>query len=530
MLETDMALYYNGISFVDVNTQTHITGPVKDQSGSDQLYTRITVKARTILNTQLLPATILDQGKDAGALLARVRHYLTQPRCPMFYDLSSPPVGGVQAFSKANAIIYLPDGRDDANGPWPDPDAISVTYTTPQTLEIVWACTVHLMDCDNQSLLSGRREPISIRWEDSISWDETWKATFRRVGTCIITSKGRYTIDWFRRYRINLNVCAGFRRTEAKYLVSKDGLRCDFTFTDVQLRFAPPMPAVKMKITQSETAPTQDGMRKGAVSVDLVGLQNANVVDLANWALIIMKARVWASNKVIFQGIVPGIMNLQTTETESEVSVQATCSYKVNPSNKRQTSSINSKNNWGVAVGNALGPSWLSPIGAITHLYGQSKAPVQPTQQVEDPISNSPWPWVGYGTSPVTLANPIGYASWANPYAAIQPPNQGVGMSEAVSLFAALLQDPCGRALPPVPNQIDTPPVIQIPNSSIQASQPGAPEPSVNIPEGGSLWNNPINSQGYPSAPTGTTSMNPPRPITDSIVEPNTGLTGFQLK
>lgn len=555
-----MALYYNGIEFVDVNTTTHITGPVKDPSGSDQLYTRITIKARTILNIQYLPATVADANGDAGAILARVRHYLTQPRAPMYYDISSPPGPAGRIFGAGNgqALINLPGGRDDANGPWPDPEAISVVYTTPETLEIQWACTVHLLDCNQESLFNGSQNPISIRWEDSLTWDETWRATFQRQGVCIIGSRGRYTIDWFRRYRINLIVPAGFRRTGAKYLVSKDGLRCDFTFTDTQIRFAPPMPAVKMKIVQSETAPTQGGMKKGAVSVELVGLQNANVRDLANWALIIMKARVWASNKLIFQGIVPGVMNLQTTETQDDVSVQATCSYKVNPSNQRQTSTIAAKKNWGTIIAGSVvaGPFLAVPVLAGGALLTPS-ADKQPTQQVTDPISNSPWPWVGYGTSPTSPENPIGFAPWANPYASIQPPNQGVGMSEAVSLFAALLQDPCGRGLQPVPNQLDAPPVIQIPGSSIITSS--APLP--NTGPTGSMWNGPDQIQNtpgttggagfgggpldggaeYPSyeggpvnigpgVPGGSTPLTPPRPGTGSnFIDPITGESGGSL-
>lgn len=475
-----MALYYNGISFTDVRTATHVMGPVKDPSGSDQLYTRITLKAHTLLNIDLIPAIAADAGGDAGTILARVRHYLTQPRCPMYYDLQTVVATQVNFNNSAGAIISLPDGRDDAGGPWPDTDAISVAYTTPNTLEIYWACTVHLKDCDTSLVgvdFNSSQIPISVRWEDSISWDETWKATYQRSGTCIISSKQRRTMDWFRRYNLNMVVCAGFRRTQAKYLVSKDGLRCDFNFTDVQIRFAPPYPAVKMTITQSETAPTQGGMKKGAVAVDMTGVQSANVVDLSNWALLIMKARVWASNPIMFQGIVPGVMNLETTETQDDVHVRATCSYKINPSNQRQTGVISTAKKWGGYVGQAL---VLGPAGA---LLNRAIRPPQPTQQGVTPVGQAPWPWVGYGTSPASTNNTIGFAEWANPYASIAGPNQGIGMAEAVNLFAALLADPCGRGLAPVPDPFDTPPVIPIPSSTATSSPtPTTPDPASSSP------------------------------------------------
>lgn len=498
----DMALYYNGINFIDVNTTTHVMGPMKDPSGSDQLFTRIDIKARTLLNISYLPSTILDFGKDAGGILARVRHYLTQPRCPMYYDLQS--TTRAQAFASGNdrsAIINIPDGRDDAGGPWPDPTAITVAYTTPNTLEIYWACTVQVKDCETDSsnessILTTSQNPISLRWEDSLSWDETWKATYTRSGTCIISSRQRRTMDWFRRNRLNMTVCAGFRRTNAKYLVSKDGLRCDFNFTDVQIRFAPPYPSVKMTINQSETAPTQGGMKKGAVAVEMTGIQNANVVDLSRWALLILKARVFASNPVMFQGVVPGIMNLETTETQDDVTVRATCSYKVNPGNQRNTGVISTAKKWGSYVGKSL---VLGPVGA--GLSALIKPP-QKTQQNKTPVGESPWPWVGYGTSPTTLNNPIGWATWANPYASISGPDSGLGMAEAVSLFVAVLNDPCGNTALPVPNPLDTPPTVVIPSSTVTGDQSPSvtpPAPGGTLPSSG-LGNNSLSGPGRPSA------------------------------
>lgn len=423
-----MAITYNGIALTAQNTMTQVMGPVKDPSGSDQMMTKILIKVRAIINMNLLPAIAADNTfqQDVAGTIARIRHYLTQPRCPLYYDNHSPP--GTTGLGPA--FINLPSGRDDAGGPWPDANAFEIAYLTERTCEVFWACVVHLRDCG----ATVPTEPLSLRWEDSISYDETWKATYRRQGVCIISSLQANNIDWFRRNKLSVPVCAGFKRVQSQYAISKDGLRCDFSFTDEQLRFAPPYPGVKLEIVQSESGPLHGGMGKGAIQVKMVGIQNANVVQLSALTMAICKSRMWAQSPLSTRGIVIGNFVLETRENETGVECSAIASYKVNPNAKR-LSKVNVTLEWK--------QTFPIPFPVIN---------AQPTQQGKDPTGMTYFPWVGFGTSPVSGTNPGGYAQWANPTGSVGGPVDGIDLANAVGLYAALLNDPCGRQLLVNPN------------------------------------------------------------------------------
>ena len=374
-------------------------------------------------------------------MFARIRHLLTAPRRPIYCDLTSLPgqvAGAGQAF-----IINLPDGRDDAGGPWPDPNAFSVRYVTEKTFLVHWVCTVKLRDCS--VFPDTTANPLSLRWEDSLSFDEEWTATYRRVGTLVLSTRSTETMDAWRRKNLAPLVAPGFRRTQAKYTRSRDGLRCDFEFVDKQMRISPPFPAVKMRIVQSETLPLVGGMRLGQVSVSLKGAQNASPVDLERWSCTIAFARMWAANPLSSQGRVIGNGTFTLAESESDVGGEFTLSYKVNPAKDQQA---------GVA---ATLKKWSDQVLGQSAFVGN---PPVPTQQGRDPTQRPILPWVGFGTSPSNPSNPNGFAAWADPTASLAPgPADGLGLAKSIALYAALLQDPCGQALDPTPYAAD---VIQI--------------------------------------------------------------------
>jgi hypothetical protein len=422
-----MSLSYNGIDFVYPLTTLHQYGPVKDPSGSDQLYTKVQLTAETLLNAAFLPARVQDA--NPSQVLANVRHALTQPRGALYYDLDSLP-----GQTGNSPLINIPDGRDDGTGPWPDDSAIRVIYTTQNTLSITWSCTVLLRDCGGDTT----DQPLSLRWQDSLSFDNTGKATYSRNGTLIISSKDIHSIDWYRRNALSAGVAPGFRRTSSKYTSSSDGLRCDFTFADEQTRITPPGNAVDIRITQSETAPIGP-IRKGTCVVRLTGLQNSNPVDLARWALIILNTRLNAARPLLARigasAALIGNINLSVTEDTAGVEAEATVSYKTQPDPQRQQ-----------AVLGAVG--WAAAVGA-----GFQNATPNPTPTQQGKTPGIPlFPWVGVNTSPVTAGNPAGFATWANPTGAINPPADGLGTASSIALFAAILRDPCGAALVSTPD------------------------------------------------------------------------------
>lgn len=426
-----MALRYGPIEFVYPQTETHVMGPERDPSGTDQLFTVIKLKVRSIISlgnldspTQIRPARVSDG--NAGATIARIRHMLCQPRQPLYYDLVSPPGG-----RSTKPTIDLPSGLDDANGPWPDEDAFSAHYTTPTTIEVSWACTIKIRDCGGNVPVG----PLSLRWEDTISWDRTFKSTYRRVGTLILSSLSPNGVDYYRKTQLAPVVAPGFARTTASYTISRDGLRCDFVFVDEQIRFAPPPPAIDLNIVQSESFKMLGGMRAGNVEVSLVGKIDANVVDLYKICVQIARARIWAATPLKSGTAVIGDAVFSTKEGRSDVSCTFVASYKIPAVATRETKS-NSTGSW---IGRAV---ITSPANALASALMGGDTPK--TEQGKS-LGGAPlMSWVGAGTSPVSPTNSLGYAKWAVPNAQVNAPAVGVGLASALKLAAAVMGDPCG--------------------------------------------------------------------------------------
>lgn len=452
-----MAVTYNGISFAFARTEVNVAGPGMDKANADQLYTVIRLKVRGIINMQVYPAVSVSQLAgltDPSQVLAYIRHKLTAPRKPLYYDLNSLP--GQRGGSP---IIDIPTGRDDANGPIPDPDAFSAVYTTEKTIEVTWAVTVKLRDCRAGG--GDANVPLSLRWEDSIEFDKYWKATYKRQGTLVLSSLSNVSIDTWRRYGLAPSVAPGFAREQASYAISSDGLRCDFQFVDGQIRYAPPAPIVDMDITQSESLPTLDGMKFGEVVVNLRGVIDALPTTLQDWAFEISFARMNAAHPLATEGRAIAEVLFSTRETKDSIEASCAIKYRIPPNQNAQTVIRNKGAAWGAIIGGAaaglrygirgglIGAAIGTGVGAIVGGLTAPSAEGQPTKEGR-PTTRHPFlPWVGFGTGAPQPEFPTGYARWANPYGSINGPTSGIGLAGAVGLYAALLADPCGGAVPP---------------------------------------------------------------------------------
>ncbi len=451
------------VSFAYCQTEVNVAGTEMDPSGSDQLFTVIKLRIRAQLNPSLYP-NLIQPNADPAAVLARIRHYLTQPRRPLYYDLLSPPYQRL-----GPAIIDLPDGRDDANGPIPDADAFSAVYTTPNCIEVTWAVTIKTRDCLGYGS-SGAILPLSYRWETGIEFDKYWKATYRQSGYVIFSSKSQLTPDNARRDYITPQVLPGFAREQAHYKVSADGLRCDFEFIDGQIRYAPPYPVVDMDIIQSESFPLPGGKRVGEVTVNLKGMLHANPIDLEFWCFVVAWGRMNAAKPLAgtktYQILGNGVFS--THEAKDAIEASLTFSYMIDPLGEaelRSSSTSGLYGGWSVRLGNRLGfgTGSESTVGGVQPGTGGSGQGLPPsvantlnavTQQGRITARNQPFPWVGYGTSPADPRNgyPGGFANWAQPGASMTGPVQGLPLADAVVLYAAWLRDPCGANVPVMPN------------------------------------------------------------------------------
>lgn len=448
-----MSLFtYNGVSLSYALTISHEMGPVTDDSHTDQTLTSIRIACSSIITPGLLPAVA---GEDnPAAILTRIRHLLTQPRAPIYYALDT-----------GEAVVNLPGGRDDANGPWPDERAVTVQYTTPDTILVTFVVEVRIRDCGTQN----PSVPLSIRWEDSFSMDERFRGRWDRRGTAILSARSTFTADYMRRNWIAPVVAPGFARTGASYTLSRDGLRVDFQFVDEQIRWAPPYPAVNMTIVQSEgTTESGQGLRFGSVVVVVEGAIGADPTDLLRIAARVSVARIAAAKpQLILNGTVFGKTEVKEESDRDSIRVTIQRSYRVIPTTA--AASANTEGiNWGrLAVlsttgGSGAGFALGSEVGE--RAFGQKRELENVTQQGQ-PATATPisFDWVGYGTSsgtpttrrayPAGPNKPAGFADWAQPSGQINTfPDGDTPLAQAVGLWAAALRDPCGTALANTPS------------------------------------------------------------------------------
>lgn len=449
---------YNGVTLPYALTKVHQTGPVMDPSRSDEMCIKIRLEAEGLVTYDsalpLVPAGSIGGGTPtAETVLKYIRHRLCQPRQELIYDTE---IGPASATSR-NTLINIVGGRDHAGGPFPDDAAIDVQLTTEGCFWIKFAVETYIRECNQ--LFTGVEsvsEPLSIRWEESIEFTETFQCVLTRTGTAVISSLSTISIDTVRRSWVTPAIPYGFGRKTARYMMSRDGLRCDFQFVDEQLQFAPPAPATHMQIVQSEeTAPTGVGLRTGTISCNVVGALGADPKALQQIAAQVVNFRLGRSAPArSTTGLILGATKFATTETRDGVSVVLVRTYKTGVRN--DTPTPRGVRGWvaGGLAGGAAGAAIAGPAGAAIGgvlgaaagaLWDVPPASAAPAGVVPSLPNN--FEWVGAGT---TVRD--GYQPWASP--ANRTPSgivgtspSGLGWARAVGFFAAVLRDPCGDTM-----------------------------------------------------------------------------------
>ena len=399
-----MGLVYNGIDLGSyLLTKRIVQGPVYDPSRTDQLYTRINLSVRSIINPSLNPATA---GETPAVTAARIRHMLCAPRKSLVYSIG------------ATNYINLPSGLDDANGPKPDEAAFTITEVTPDTFLVEWSCAVCQTDC------STSRPYLSNRWSESVTQDREWLTVKHRTGVLILSSRSTFHPDDFRGV-VAPALDIGFRRESAKYRVSEDNLTVHYEFTDRELAKAPPFPATSMRGQMVESIPVSGAgvLRRGEISLQLKGPKSVPSRDLLNAAIGVAVNRVRASGVLTVGGrmFVGGAISESLNDDENAVGVNVQWQMKPN----------------GFREGGRAKPSALSLAiaGAINGIGASVKGLKSPTSP-PTPEGKSPDAlpmnanWVGLPLDGTTAAWPIG------------TPTRGT--AETVRIAAAALNDPCG--------------------------------------------------------------------------------------
>ena len=404
-----MIFRYNGIDLSYVLTQSVTQEPARDPSGTDQLYTRIRIEVRAVLNAGLNPS--LGASDTPARQIPRIRHMLTAPRRALYYAAGGSPGG---------AVIDLPAGRDDHTGPWPDAPALTVTHVTEATYVVTFAVVVCLTDCG-----TAPPEYLSNRWQESINYDANWHATRRVVGTLITSGRAPGSPDDLR-LLVTPGVPPGFRRESADYQLSEDGLTVRYTFADRQLAKVPPFPATTMRGRQVETTPMPGGKRKGEIQLSLTGPPTVNPRDLLGVAIRVAMARAYHVGFTVSEKsgriLVGGSIAESLDDDKNEVSLHL--QWDIPPARSRDR---------------GLQEAVLSNTPPGTPGRGSGEPY---TVDARSPLTGRPAASTGMFAS--WVGRPL---SGSDPAGSVAPPLRGIGPAAYIRLVAAALKDPCGAEL-----------------------------------------------------------------------------------
>jgi len=244
-----MGLTYNTVNLGYIKTTSLTEGSEANPDKPDVFYWVRRLKVTSVLAVQMVPAESEETVQD---ILIRVRHMLSQPRCPFTYDIAG------------QTVIDLPTGKDDANGPFPE--VFSVDLVTEGSMLISWGITIRTADCDGRV-----NKIVSNRWTESATIGDDHLTTYRRQGRLVVAGRHGISPDAYRAL-VTPKIGPMFARKSAEYTLHENGLELAYSFVDEEKYILPPFPAIKAKGRMSETTTTNTGAKRyGRVWIELVG-------------------------------------------------------------------------------------------------------------------------------------------------------------------------------------------------------------------------------------------------------------------
>lgn len=204
-----------------------------------------------------------------------IRHLLEQPRKSLLYTVNGATI------VQSNADLDL------INGPWPEVVGIDKVQGS-ESLLITFKVRTALWGCD------GRLPTwISNRWEETQSIDADQLSKLTRTGKLIFAKDRRDTEA--ARGIVTPPIAPGFSRVGAEYKLQSDGLALAYTFTDKEVEYQPPAPAIRIDdATYTETSPN-GALRYGEVRIALTGQPRGNRQGLLATAILMAVRRMQAA-------------------------------------------------------------------------------------------------------------------------------------------------------------------------------------------------------------------------------------------
>lgn len=433
-----VVITYNRQDLGYVLTQSIDQSPEYDDSGTDMLYTRTRITVRAIMAANLPPAV---GSESAGDVLARVKHVLTLPRCPLTYKAGGATIFDIQPDGGSTGEITGAP-LDDEMGP--KVIFCNVTPMGTASFLVNFSVEFRLADC----ALPDADAPayLSNRWTEVVTIDERQLTVRRKTGVLILSSQdsNKPDDDDPDEYRdlVTPAVYPGFRRELAEYSLSPNGLRISYTFLDRELMASPPFNMIRLKGYQSEVTEQGGGKRIGDIYLRGEGEAFTFRRSIFDTLITIAMQRMYQSGpvsdgngKILITGSVRESLN------DDENVVEVHLRWMLKPQRKRTTPNVLGGVGKLPPMGGGkdtvqpspFGPGGLGPLAPFAPLVPIAGAgpPVVPNADGNNIAAwSTPVPWLGqqlYGTDDSRT---------------IAPGTRGIA---GIRLAAAALQDPCGQ-------------------------------------------------------------------------------------
>lgn len=219
-------LSYNGIELKLLKTDMVVRQPNWSDDDTTYKWTDFTISVSCIYNAAATSYVTL--GQQYGSLPpttdGAIRHFLTQPRRPLFYSEAGEAIISLPALFQDGSTI------DENNGPIPL--FLNITRITPSTFYVTFSVKCSIIECPP----GGIPDPIaSSRYSVSESINKQFLSTMTRSGITYFRSNVLAIIgdtpDDYRSYIIPA-LLLGYKRTQLDFGLSSDGLRIDWSVID----------------------------------------------------------------------------------------------------------------------------------------------------------------------------------------------------------------------------------------------------------------------------------------------------------
>lgn len=282
---------YNGVTFWNCLTKQFRQEIVLDDSGTDPLYSKFTIRVAGYVHGDAVSTTVVGPVfVNAGLSHTAIRRLLGEVRGAFRMTVgatNSTGVGGTVILEALPAGVVPPKLADLDNGPRCKSFEI-MNIAGNHVFRVEAEFEIARLECGTAA--GADSNVLSNRWSCADSINENFYTTRTYTGRLRLAT-GHGTSPQAFRGIVVPPIQPGLRRKQMEFSATADGLSLDYTIVDEEVAFAAPEPATDWNYMYSET--TGDGMiATGEAAVTLRGDRDCNKKVLIRLAAAFLEAKL----------------------------------------------------------------------------------------------------------------------------------------------------------------------------------------------------------------------------------------------